>query len=114
MKKRHEGLLSLGDDGWYEAFPFLFLVHVKIDGIRVGRGGSRCFFCGRGPIATLWTTASGNKADRCASLAFQLSHGICAILDFFALFAFLGLLASGNCLRCNEVDIGTAESVSKS
>src|SRR3954466_2641718 len=102
-----------GEDGLYEAFPSLILVHVKINGVGVGSRGSGRFVCGRRPVTTLWTAAGGNESNRGASLAFQLGHGICAILALSTLFAFLGLLASRNSLGCNEVDIGTAGKVSK-
>lgn len=107
--------LSLEKSSPYQVFP-LFIVHVKINSVGVGLGNS-CLLAGRWRTATaLWTAGGSHEANWGTSLTLQFRHGICAalIIVAFALFACLGLLlAPGNGLRCNEVDVGAVDNVRK-
>jgi hypothetical protein len=84
---------------------FLILIHIKINGIGVGCRSSWCLAGGWRTVASLRTAAGSNKANGGAGLTLQLGHGIGLALATLA-FSFLGLLAPGNGLGCNEVDIG--------
>lgn len=102
-------------DSPYQVLP-LFIIHVKINSVGVGLGNN-WLLTGRWRTATALRTAGGShEAHWGTSLTLQFRHGICAalIIIAFAFFACLGLLlAPGNGLRCNEVDVGAVDSVRK-
>ena len=97
--------------------PPLLSIHVvvEIDGIWVGGSSWRRFTSGWRAIAALGTRTGRNEANWSASLPLQGRHGIRTVFVLVAalsgrFFPFLGaLLASGDSLGCNEVDIGTVE-----
>lgn len=90
------------------------LIHIvmKVNSIGVG-SCCRCLISRPRTVATLGTSAGSDEANRRTSLALDCCHDvglICVLIAFLGLLTGL-LLATGDGLRCNEVDIGAVKSL---
>lgn len=89
-------------------------IHVQVDSIGIHRSSGLLFASRRRTVAALWAGAGSNKSHRGACLSFQSCHSICpfaGLVHFFVAFdSVLGaLLAAGDCLGSDEVDIRAVE-----